>query len=248
MLGASRTAWQSRNARVYPPGGVQFQRSATEYLKGSSLGNLPTNNRVWVFSTWFKFDSLPSSTGEQLFGVGVYDADQDNNAPFFVSVTSSNLLRMYGQYGTGFVDINNITPAAPFVVGTWNHVVCKMNISGSGRTQMWHNGTRVYDAAASNSGNDFDYNDYMEYYASYSSLGFDGCMTQMFWAAQDIDLDANITKFYSNGYVNMGTSGTASGLSQPQIFHTGTTSADFDNVGGTITATITVNGTLSNCS
>lgn len=259
-LGASRL---NSLARYIPPvggvtdpsGGVQFELANTEWMSVTSLSGQQTDSHYSIISTWFKLDSLPGSGVNRIMVNGVNGDDQNATINLMVrNVSGDYRIRYYTHYRVGFLDMEI---SYSLETGVWYHVVAKANMSGTGRKQIWVNGVREYDAAADNTGYKFPYDGsdsaggtLDRYYISGNRLNgalFDGCLTQVYQTASDIDIDTNISDFYDNGYVDYGASGTSSGLPSPQIYHYGTTIADFDNVNGSVSGTVTVNGTISDC-
>lgn len=228
------------------PGGVQFQRASSERITYSSIGNKPGDVKVWTTSFWFKPTTFTSG---QKYAVGsVISPAASNNAPWYPHF-NGNTLHIYAHYVNGFTDL---TYTNSWTSGQWYHVVGKVNGTNSGRQQIWVDGVRVLDQAA------FNMSSGSYHFSDISSLNigsilnaydhFDGCLNQVYMYAGDIDLDTDISKFYNNGYVDFGTSGTSSGLPSPHVYHYGTTQSDFATRRGSITGTVSVNGTLSNCS
>lgn len=233
-----------------PATGVRFERVNSEKIVVSSWATKPTNNKVQVVSMWLKFASLPSTAATFWCPFMAPDLSDGNlTVGFFVD--NSNRFRHYSHYRTGFMD-TTYTPSPALANNTWYHVVAKNNGTGSGRTQMWVNGVRVIDAAATNIGTaNFLYSNVNQYNIAADNFSnrwwHDGCIEQLYWYAGDIDLDANISKFYNNGWVDMGPKGSGSGLPAPHIYHIGDTQAGFAGLKGSTTGTATVTGTLSAC-
>ena len=234
---------------TYPTGGIRFERANSERIAVSSWGNKPAENKVQVISYWFKLATLPSSAGTY-WSIMAAQYPGDYNQAVGSWIDNSNRIQFYTHFGTGF-NQTIYTPTTALTTGTWYHVVAKNNGTNSGRTQIWFNGTRVVDQAASNNGTNFGYAAVTQYGIAAliynTSWWNDGCIEQLYWYAGDIDIDTNISKFYNNGYVNMGTAGTTSGLPTPHIYHYGNTQTDFATLRGSTTGTATVTGTLSAC-
>ena len=232
------------------PTGVNFERASSEKLAVKTFSTNVTE-RIQVASYWFKLSSNP--TGDESILYGVYSSDQ--NAPILCELTGGKI-RHYVHTGNGFTDMQ-YTPSSAFTPGTWYHIVTKSNSSGSGRRQVWLNGVRVLDQAADSlSASTYSVGNVGTNNYGYGIGGspvsaarlFNGCIAQVYWYAGDIDIDSNISKFYNNGFVNMGPNGIASGLPTPHIFHNGSTQAEFDDVRGLIGgSSVTVTGTLGSC-
>jgi hypothetical protein len=197
---------------------------------------------------WFKLATLPSSAAT-FWCLFMAPDSSDGNLTAGLFINNSNQLVHYSHYRTGFIQTTYTTA---LTTNTWYHVVAKNNGTGSGRTQIWVNGVRTNDVAAVNiSTANFTYSSVNQYNIAADNFGnrwwHDGCIEQLYWYAGDIDLDANIQQFYNNGFVNMGTAGTTSGLPTPHIYHIGNTQSEFILRRGSSTGTATVTGTLSSC-
>ena len=250
VVGAAGATYGTYSApAVVTPTGVQFERASSErvYVRTFSSN---VRARIQVASAWFKLTGSP--TGDESILVARYNGD--GNAPILFELTGGNF-RHYVHTGTGFTDYQYSQPGG-FVAGTWYHIVSKSNTSGAGRKQIWINGVRVNDAAfdgtsASTFGvGNLDTADYaVGAVGPDGSRAWNGCIAQVYWYGGDIDIDANIAKFYNNGYVDMGSAGTTSGLPTPHIYHYGSTQATFDDVRGSLGGSlVTVTGTLATCS
>lgn len=242
-----------------PTGGVRFESANTEYMNITSLGSLPADNSIYHGSVWFKFDSLP--TGSDYMMIGAWSNSQDNNYPYYLGYFNNNgspFLRVNGHRRTSNTFF---TYSVTLSTDTWYHVIFKNSVDGSTNRELWLDGTQVVDTASPTYTNPFPMDNTNSFGSieqftiasitnnntSFAGL-FDGCIEQYYWHAGDIDISSNLSKFYDNGFVDMGTDGTSSGLAQPDFFHQGNDSATFDNLGGTVTGTMNVNGTISGCS
>ena len=238
------------SAAVATPSGVEFQRASSERIIVKTFSS-NVQARIQVASYWFKLASSP--TGDETILSAAY---ADGNAPILAELTAGKI-RHYVHTGNAFTDLQH-TPSPAFTSGVWNHVITKSNTSGSGRKQVWLNGVRVVDSAAdANSTNPFGVGsaDTVSHgygigcYSSNASRLWNGCIAQIYWYGGNIDIDTDIAKFYNNGVVDMGASGTSTGLPTPHIYHKGSTQATFDDVLGSLGgSSVTVTGTLSACS
>ena len=235
---------------ITTPTGVEFQRASSEKIQVKTFSS-NVAAKVSVASYWFKMASSP--TGDEAILHAVYSSD--GNAPILCEITGGNI-RHYSHSGSNFQDVQQAPPTA-FTSGTWHHIVSKNNFSNSGRSQIWLNGVRLSDAAALNHADNFNVGSTSTNTHGYGIGGspnaasrlFNGCIAQVYWYGGDIDIDANIAKFYNNGVVDMGASGTSTGLPTPHIYHKGSTQATFDDVLGSLGgSSVTVTGTLATCS
>jgi hypothetical protein len=233
------------------PTGVEFQRSSGERIRVASLGSLPSNSKAWVASAWYKPASLVTSGTHAMFGT---TQTIDGNSPIAFEITGSSTINGYGHFLSGAANIDaTFTPG--FTVGTWYHIVFRLNGTNSGRTQCWVNGVRYLDIAADNYAQNLPHASTADFGMGARSMStlytahcLDGCLAQVWVYAADYDIETNITKFYNNGLVDFGSAGTSSGLPTPHFYHKGSTQATFDDINGSVTGTATVTGTLSTCS
>jgi len=137
--------------------------------------------------------------------------------------------------------------------GNWHHYALAVNSSDPGITFYADGVARTNWAELAGritAGNKSEFN----VYDSFNLLsqwndaqgGNNTFITQLWMDDTEIDLSTNISKFYSSGAVDMGTDGTASGLSQPLIFHTGGYSDFFTKGGDTSSFNYTVTKDTTN--
>jgi hypothetical protein len=233
------------------PTGVEFQRASGERIRVASLGSKPSNSKAWVASAWYKPASLVTSGTHAMFGT---TQTIDGNSPIGFEITGSSTINGYAHFLSGAAS-QDATFTPGFTVGTWYHIVFRMNGTNSGRTQCWVNGVRYLDIAADNYGQNLPHASTADFGMGARSMStlytahcLDGCLAQVWVYAADYDIETNITKFYNNGLVDFGSAGTTSGLPTPHFYHKGSTQATFDDINGSVTGTATVTGTLSTCS
>ncbi|WKW35116.1 hypothetical protein [Phage DSL-LC06] len=251
-LGATRLNFLAKTSAapsITYPEGVEFERASTERIRVTSTSNLPADNKVMTASMWFKPSSIPVS-GQHTMLSAINTGLNEHKFIYELASNSGGVSRIrWGAPGLSFIYTS--LPSA-LSTGQWYHLVCKMNGTNSGRTQLWLDGTRVYDAAASNFGSNILYSTTASYGLGCRDFttsvdNWNGCLAQIYWYAGDIDLDADISKFYNNGVVDFGASGTSSGLPTPHIYHKGNSQSLFDDILGSITGTASVTGTLASC-
>jgi hypothetical protein len=239
-------------AAASTPSGVEFQRASSEKINVKTFSS-NVSSRTQVCSYWFKLASSP--TGDEAILCATYPSD--GNAPILCELTGGNI-RHYVHTGNNFSDWNNAPPTA-FTAGVWNHIITRSDTTANGTFQTWINGvkTNTYTWSATQSTNTFGVGSTSTNTTGYGIGGhptvaarlWNGCIAQVYWYGGAIDIDANITKFYNNGPVDMGTAGTSTGLPTPHIYHYGSTQATFDDVRGSLGgSSVTITGSLATCS
>ena len=226
---------------------------AIEYnlVKAPGDNNISTQpaSATGEFTLAFWFKHGPNTENAQILNLNEGQSGALGNALLFVECykggwrvgyrDSTNTFRMdmiwskdktaspyESAYGNGFWD------------GEWHHMVMSattanpgitLYIDGVQKTDWIDNGSR---SAAGNKSefNLFDSFNLISNWDGYQP-GDQSYVTQLWLDDTAIDLSTNISKFYDNGAVDMGTDGTGSGLSQPLIFHTGD-GTDFFTKGG----------------
>lgn len=210
---------------VTPTYGVNFGSSgAHAYYADTIITEAITSSNAGVtVAFWAK----PTLTGHSNGWIPFIVTNTDgSNASFFVSIadTTGNL-RVYRQLAPGFQDFNPIVSAATPTANQWYHIAIALN-STTQVMQVYVNGvakTVSGTLSTTNSRWEILNGIYVGGYsnATYSGQGDD--MAQLWADNSFVDLSTNISKFYNNGYVNMGPNGTHTGLSQPLFYHDGNT-------------------------
>jgi hypothetical protein len=129
----------------------------------------------------------------------------------------NNYYLTYYPGGTTFVD--------NYLDDDWHHIAMTMTKTASGR-QMYLDGVDVADPTTGNSTATVVAGRYLgiNFSPTSDSLSYADSnagtlqLSQLWLHNQTVDLDSNLSKFYAGGFVDMGSSGTSSGLSQPLIY------------------------------
>ena len=191
-------------------------------------------DRVYTFSCWFALTTAEmGSSGTlgrlmtmendgQQYGITLY-FDTSGVGGNFASNASGN--RVYGTTVTNF--------SANFLDGNWHHIA--IQVSDSARTwNLYLDGTlynyttrpasgsgstMLCDRAIAFNGPANGGNTNYNLWNRWGSGGdYAGRISQIYMHNTSIALSTEISKFYSSGWVDMGTDGTASGLAQPKIY------------------------------
>ena len=244
---------------TYPTGGVNFQRANSERINIiPNNASLPDDSDYLVFACWVKFTSFPVADAVT---IAAYSNNGDGNFPFYIAVLSGAPKTFLMSGNNRISNVTWTTQDWDPVVDTWYHIIAKNDVSGGDDLRgLWIDGVAVATFAAADS-NAFIINNSTALGSTEQfTIGalttnnssffnqMDGCIEQLYLTASNVVVEDNITKFYNNGYVDMGSAGTTTGLPTPMFFHQGSTQATFDDLGGSATASsVTVNGTLSAC-
>jgi hypothetical protein len=193
----------------------------------------------FTFSAW-AYPTLTGHTGSEWCLLNLPNQD-GGNASLYVSIKDNGSLRVYRQVpGIEGADYSDLVSGAFPTANTWYHILISGQVSstfvvyinGVQKTELQYSGgissnnfqlqiltaVRIGIADASN-------------YAGGKGDQF----TQVWFDNTNVGITANLTKFYNNGYVEMGSQGTSSGLSRPLIYHYGNTST-FATSGGRTSA------------
>jgi len=139
----------------------------------------------------------------------------------------------------------------------WHHFVYSRD--GSASTHYWYldgvSQTITVNSGRNSYGSHLSFGTYQDVFILSETVGgsnlVDTPITQFYLSSgfNDISNGATLAKFYNtssggDGAVDMGSDGTSSGLSQPELFFTGVKST-FSTNGGTISISMTENGSGS---
>jgi len=195
----SGNVWDSNTKKI----------TASFWFKGNS-SSLPTDGTVKVFRT---FVSESSGISVDIRTTGIETVIQDENNNFILQAFPANFSTNY---------LNN----------AWHHCVVEFGaVSGSTSGRCFLDGIDKETSDTTNTGVSFTNNRFayvngqptetptsaIYYDSNVSTLQFSEIFVDF---SKDYNIASNIANFYSSGYVNMGTDGTASGLAKPDIFLT----------------------------
>ena len=242
----------AKSAEAIVGGLSYFQNSGTtsDGANGASLvldkgsGNVwPSNANKITASFWFRGTSA-SLPAEGV--IKVFRTYTGNDEGISVDVRTEGIETVIQADGD-----NQILLARPanfstnFLNNAWHHCVLEFEAGVNGRCFIDGVDRETSDstvAAGTVSENRFAYvngqptetpTSAIYYDANVSTLRFSEIFVDF---SKDYNIASNIAKFYSSGYVNMGSNGTASGLAQPDIFLTVSGGSIVNN--GTVSCTV----------
>jgi len=218
-------------------------------LDGSTTNAYNNWVRLFVGSFWFNCTSSQLDTGTvgriiDWQGGSSPNFDQ-NQFTVFITGTGVSFFWIQNTYGTAAYSVSPTSWSTNYLDGKWHHVAFKLNVSGPVK-QFYLDGVSQTMAGTDNSSNTPTFGRYASMFydtnnnTTYTTTDQYGGKLHYLWlGSSDVDLSADISKFYSSGYVNLGTDGTASGLSQPRLFIYVNQAGVLTN-GGSMSNTITV--------
>lgn len=135
-----------------------------------------------------------------------------------------------------------------YEINEWHHFVYSVDFTVDDRNIAYVDGQQVTLTGFTASGitSNINWNDLREFWVhGYNNTNnLNTIRVAQIWIDDSyIDLSTNISKFYDNGPVDMGTDGTGSGLAQPLIYHYGDTSTFPTNNGSLSYSLSSVGGT-----
>ena len=246
-------------AEAFSADGVEIAAGGYLEANGSHTNNMSSTSRAGTFSFWFKDINYGTRTGTLRIFTG-HDANDYYIAGPQLWTDSSGNLTIYGYRGINNGWVMQLGVTGWVTDSDWHHCAIAYD-----RTTAQSN-AQVYLDGASQTVSVTRYSDLEDgwhqkdhtRFGSYGSTnsGDEGMAIAQFWYDDTFtDIGANIDKFYdstNSGAVDMGTDGTASGLSAPAIYHYGNTSTFYTNNGRTsgnnIAYTLTANGTVTDTS
>jgi hypothetical protein len=234
----------SLTAITPPPASVKLGTSSVAAGYGDSgiTDGVTNSSTGFTFSAWV-YPTLTGHTGSEWCLINLPNQDGDNSS-MYIAVKDNGGLRFYRQVpGIEGADYDELVSGAFPTANTWYHLVISGSVSstfvvyinGVQKTSLQYGGgisnnnfqfqilTRVRIGSAAPDG-----------YAS----GKGDQIAQVWFDNSNVGVTANLTKFYNNGFVDMGSQGTSSGLSRPLVYHTGSTNSSpaFHTSGGRTSA------------
>lgn len=216
--------------------GVSFTSSADNLdsgqFDGSSVG---VDNPTHTTSYWFK----AKATSPRIRSFNVTTGGRLASAGFVYQDTSAKY-RHYQQTTGHTYDLTS-AESGLYNPDEWHHVVIAADFSTANSVQCYLDGVELtmVNNTAFTTLQSWAQTIQVTMNVSDSSSLYD--IAQVWVDNSYIDLSQNIDKFYLNGPVDMGADGTASGLSQPLIYHNGDLNTFVQN-GGRYNYTMSIAG------
>lgn len=246
-----------------PPGGggttldaVELTYSTDDYTTTAfaTSSDFVASNKITA-SAWIR---VPDFTNRKcIFNI------RTNQAPLLFVVNTDGSTRLLAGNGSAGYFLDARTAAGTIAsTNTWYHIAISVDTSDTAKRWQYINGVAVGSPiwTTYNTNTTWLVANASGYLASIGRNpdgglvgGEAGMDVAQVWIDNSyIDLSTNISKFYNGGAVDMGASGTSSGLPQPLIYHYGntTSSPTFQTNRGrtganSVSYTFTVNGTPS---
>ena len=218
------------------------------YYENTNMPDAGTSNKQITVSVWVNAaQNSPRSVafgllagGRLIAGPWMYNSG---------SAQTNATARFYVQTASQTIDRTS-TENELYNTNGWNHFAYSLDLTVDNRILYFVNGVQVTVSGFTASGitTDILWNNLTEFFVhGYNNANhLNNLKVAQLWIDNSyIDLSTNISKFYDNGPVDMGVNGTASGLSQPLIYHNGNTST-FPTNNGTLSYSLTAVGTPKN--
>lgn len=215
---------------VTPTYGITFgTTSASGYYADTSITEAITSSNAGVTIAFWAYPTKANHSGSEWWNFMLTNTD-GGNASALVSIKDNGDLRFYRQLAPGFQDFSSLVSNAFPTANQWYHVAMAFN-STTQVIQVYIDGVaKTTSGTLSTTNSRWDILNGI--YVGGTGGTRDGRADKMaqLWADNSfVDLSTNISKFYNNGYVNMGPNGTFSGLSQPLFYHDGNTTTGWNN-------------------
>ena len=196
------------------------QNSSAYHIPAANVTRSITNNKTITFSAWVNVDDF--SNRKAIFNL------RTNRAPILFVVNTSGTVRFLSTGGESNQTVIDATTSSAVITSsnTWYHIVGSFDMSNTSNRAIYIDGSSVAVTYSTYADTNFNlnvaFNAGIGNNAENSSSGESGFKFSQIWIDNSyIDLSTNISKFYNAGPVEMGASGTSSGLDQPLIYHYG---------------------------
>lgn len=213
--------------------------------ENTSMPDAGSNNKQFTMSIWMNTaDTSPRSVG---FGLR-HSGTRLIAGPFLYnsgSLQTNATFRAYVQSISQTLDRTS-SESDLYAVDEWHHYVYSVDLTTDDRNIAYLDGQALTmpGFSASVFPTDIGWSNITSFFVhGYNAANRTNTIrvAQLWIDNSYIDLSTNISKFYDNGPVDMGTDGTGSGLSQPLIYHYGNTST-FPTNNGTLSYSLTAQG------
>ena len=225
--------------------GVFFDQTDTQHLGPTAVSSSRSAGKYITVSFWTR--NQGNYTGTNTFISANTTNPPTNNAAnlsMYITSDANQMLRLY-MYNTStaqlVVDIR--TQLRAMIPNTWSHILFVVDTTSQANTKIYVDGVEqgvTYTALVNQ-------NTGVEQTASLQ-IGADirtntnrltGQIAQIWIDDSYIDPSANLAKFYDDGFVDLGATGTSSGLSQPMLYLVGEGSDFYTNRGTGTNFTVT---------
>lgn len=241
-IGAFRLNSIARYLVPAAPSGLTLDAVAftsSDYYRHTTTITSATATKQLTMSCWFNVQQKsPRSVvfgmepaGRLVAGPWIFNNTVDATGRFYAQTLSSTFDRTSSE--TNLYDINE-----------WVHYAVAIDQTVP-VIQMYINGQPLTVSNVSDIDN-FVWNDIRSIAINGRGSGATDAnnikVSQVWMSNTFVDLSTNLSKFYDNGPVDLGSNGTATGLAQPLIYHYGDASS-FPQNRGTLSYTFTTTGT-----
>jgi hypothetical protein len=231
----------SLTAITLPPASVKLGTSSAGagYADEGITDGVTSSSTGFTFSAWV-YPTLTGHGDSQWPLISLPNQD-GGNASLFISIRDNGNLRVYRQVpGIEGADYDNLVSGAFPTANTWYHLVISGQVSST--FVVYINGIQKTSLQY---GGGISSNNFQLQILTGVRIGSNTSpqpakgdqITQVWFDNSNVGITANLTKFYNNGFVDMGTQGTSSGLSRPLMYHYGNTSTFPTNNGRTSAST-----------
>jgi hypothetical protein len=220
------TVFVDDNESWYVPNSVKFGTTSTSgYYADTSISEFVTSSNSGATIAFWARPTKANHSGSEWWCFMLTNTD-GSNASALVSIKDNGDLRLYRQLAPGFQDFTNLVTNAFPTANQWYHVAIALNCATQ-VMQVYINGVaRTTNGTLSTTNNRWDILNGIYVGGTGGTRDGRGDILTQLWADNSfVDLSTNINKFYNNGFVDMGSNGTGTGLIQPLIYHNGSTTS-----------------------
>lgn len=213
--------------------GTNSPATAARYADTNGITETITSSNAGItFAAWVKptLANHNATNGWALLSLN----QSDGNSSIYITLRDDGGIRFYRQYVTGFQDLNPLVTGANSGITTanqWYHIA--ISATAGSTPVVYVNGVAKTVTGGALNANNFRFDVVTAVYVGGTNFssndGYGDSITQVYLDNAAIDLSTNISKFYNNGYVNLGPNGTYTGLTQPLMFHDGNTTTGWNN-------------------
>ena len=224
-------------AITYPTSFVKLgtPSAGAGYADEGITDGVTNSSTGFTFSAWV-YPTLTGHGGSEWPLIALPNQD-GGNASLYISIKDNGSLRFYRQVpGIEGADYSDLVSGAFPTANTWYHILISGQVSST--FVVYINGVQKTSLQYGGgiSSNNFQLQILVGVRIGSNTAPAPGKgdqITQVWFDNSNVDITTNLTKFFNNGYVEMGSQGTSSGLSRPLMYHYGNTSTFPTNNGRT---------------